>query len=886
MKKLYTLVASLALAAAASAQTWQLSQMTDETFAVGGDAQWSFQKYDLETGVFSTFEYFDEQSACNYVDIYQPERAGGQLFQDIDKEMIISGEYTRALTDRNAWHDTDWTAPSRTDANAKFVYVSRAEMLDNAFEVCGNQQYNAVISFTVPADGCYSVNGTVIRQDGANLKAISVVPRMRLKGTTTLDAAISRVASFPFGEGGEFIDGVTNYRLADGYEQRFTPQQPASFTFAFKAKADDIVSFEVSYADLTPSNWPRDYYPRTFYRQLDIQKVDEATAAAAEVFINPYDQSTINLLTDKLSDYEDLLTELPVGSNPGEYPYSDVTEFDELCADFYDLIQDGTINATNVNEYIRMLEEAWEKLMASKVIMDFDVEGNYRLFASAGRPADGDLELKNDPAAMAANEDTPWGFYGRVVNTGVFERFANHDAGNLAKEDAWYRGANQWYYITDNGSLHPLTDRAPGIMFTALQDGVYRLDLSVYRPNPNPSVENPLYIRWYHLFEGAETAPTDQAVLSRQYGSVANDGEGGKAPIDMVLYANMKEGDRLFFEVDCYTSGRNSSAGTQILNLSAGCMISYDEPITAEYAAASGQLFLNPYGTGDCTALREAIAEATELIASTVVGTEPGQYPEEAQQALAAVLAEANEYAALEGGPSLTQSVVDQMTNTLLQAIQAYKDARIPYTFQPTGDYGIRFAANDKFITRKNQGNGDFYYADLINLDGVYAEMNRVGIELEDFTWTYSITPVEGTTAVTITTADGYMTPDAYIALTPEDDSEFVLPTFTFVRETPDADVFAIRRNSDGLYWDEGIAWKSPYNKINTSDVPKFIWTLDATTIDQAVGISAPASVSRQLSTVSYYDLSGRRVSATTRGLLIRRVTYADSTVQATKIVK
>ena len=50
-----------------------------------------------------------------------------------------------------------------------------------------------------------------------------------------------------------------------------------------------------------------------------------------------------------------------------------------------------------------------------------------------------------------------------------------------------------------------MTNFAPAIMFTAPKDGVYKVNFGCYRPNPNASVENPLWIRARFMSNGTET---------------------------------------------------------------------------------------------------------------------------------------------------------------------------------------------------------------------------------------------------------------------------------------------------------------------------------------------------------------------------------------------
>lgn len=858
MKKIFILLSALVATVAASAQTWKLLDMSDEQFAQGGDQQWSFQKFSYETGEYSNFTLFDDGSTVNYVDIYQPERVGGMLIQNLEN-VYANGEMTKTYWRRNAWYDTAWEEPTRENANAKFIYVSRLPELDNAFEVIGNQQYTSVISFSVPADGWYKATGSIIRQDGANLKAINVVPRFRYKGVAQIDPEVTMGLAFAFGEGGSQLPDAANTSLADGANQRYTAQQPTSFAFAFRGKAGDIVSFEVNYKSLPPSGWPRDYYPRSFYRELTITEVSEETARAEEYLSDPYDETVLENVTATIDQYRDRLSELETGSDVGCVPEADWLAFDNLLTQFEALLEDGTINASNAQNYINDIEQAWKRVLASIIRFDPAAQGNYVLFHSSGNIGEESFKVESDEEAMAENTDQPWGFYSHVVANGTLEKLENHDESNMLKEIAWYRGANQWFYIGHKGQMHPLTDRAPAIMFTAMEDGIYYLGLTLYRPNPNPNVENPLYVRWYHMQAGTESVATSNAILSAEYGSVANDGEGGKKPVSTAFYANLKQGDRVFFEVDAYTSNRNSSAGTQILDLVAYSHTTDDEPITGALAQESGLLFINPYAAGDCTQLKAAVAEAEELLATTVAGTAPGQYPEEARQALQATLESARACIQLEGDASLTQGVVDDMTRTVLEAIEAYKSTRVPTVMQPEGEYSIRLAGTDKFLTKKNAADDTHYYAAITDYVGVEADAAKNNVEMDQYSWTFTFQPVPESTGVTITTPDGYLSNDGYVIILPTDtETEVALPVFTLVKENAEDEVFAIRRESDGRYWNSTMSWKAPYDIIATSETPLYIWTLSTATLTGVENITTAQTAGRKSNAV--YDLTGRRI--------------------------
>ena len=59
------------------AQTYSLTEMTDETFNQGGDSQWSFERYTYDTGKYTKFNQLSDSSCATYVDIHIVEHSGG-----------------------------------------------------------------------------------------------------------------------------------------------------------------------------------------------------------------------------------------------------------------------------------------------------------------------------------------------------------------------------------------------------------------------------------------------------------------------------------------------------------------------------------------------------------------------------------------------------------------------------------------------------------------------------------------------------------------------------------------------------------------------------------------------------------------------------------------
>jgi len=74
----------------------------------------------------------------------------------------------------------------------------------------------------------------------------------------------------------------------------------------------------------------------------------------------------------------------------------------------------------------------------------------------------------------------------------------------------------------------------------------------------------------------------------------------------------------------------------------------------------------------DKTALISAINNAQSLYDAAVVGTEPGQYPQEAKDALLAAI---NDAKAVRDNPSATQAQVDNAVTALNEAVEAFKAA-------------------------------------------------------------------------------------------------------------------------------------------------------------------------------------------------------------------
>ncbi len=890
MKHSFFLMSALCCSLTASAQSWKLTDMTSETFANGGGERWMFEKYSYQTGLYNKLALYTDESTCNYLDIYQPERVGGERITEVDN-VSPNGELTVASNIRWAWCDITFEAPIRTNSLEKFIYVAQDPREGFGFEVMGNDTYTSVISFVVPEDGFYQVDGTVIREDGDTwIKTLDIVPRYRYKSSENqnyVDSKLTMGVNFNYGSPGGLVAGYDQANnagnLANGAAQKFVAQEPTSFGMAFSGKAGDIISFEVNTDPMTlTSSWARDFWSRTFWRQLDIAQVTEEEAKAAEHFVDPYSGADIDALMELMDKYIDLAWDFELGDDYGQYSTEAKKNFDDVCEEIGQANDAGYIHSMTCQLYQNKLEAAWQQLLNSKVTTDFNAEGNYSLF----RFNSIDNEIVYDTELMADNDNNPWGFYAYTVASGAYVPFANHNtsstfgSGDIA---AWYRGAGEWLYISDNGNLHPTVDTDPAIMFTAPKDGVYKVAFSCYRPNPNVKVENPLYIRNRFMKADEATCASSEFIFAKEFGSVEKDGQSGKAPIDMNFFVNMREGDKLTFELECYTSGRNSSAGTQITNLTVCSCANADSVFTTEIAAASGMDFYDPYLAGDPTALNAAIAYADSIIAAHDgnVGNDGGQYSQEAYDALMEVRTRALNVVENITDPENTQVVVDKLANELLQAADVFDAARNPYEKIIAGTHGLRLDGTEKHFTQKDLAD-PHYYAGFFTLAEIISATNAIG-GVSEYNWTFDFVASEEGTEMK--TWNGYVTLDGYV-MAGENDGTNV---FTFYTKEKDDEVFSVRR-SDGKYWNNSFSWKSPYDKVNVTDTPNYIFVLDETVLNDetAVGIldvengSAVATVVKTL----YFTLGGMQITAPQSGVNIRKRILDNGNVITDKIIK
>lgn len=881
MKKVTFALGALFFSLAGQAQTYKLTDVTADEFAAGGNAQWSFEQYTVANGLFSKLIQYGDSSMANFLDIYNPERLQTKRITEIDG-VEANGTKTYASNTRKGWYNV---ANNGATGAANLVYVAQDQREGFGYEIYGTNTYSSVVTFTAPSDGFYTVKGTVIREDHPAQDGLSLRPVYRY-ATQTDDTQIGGMGvEFAYGfTGGEKPDYDGQAHLNKGASQRYISEVPTNFSMAFNAKQGDRVSFQVAGSGLTSAD--RGCWARTFLPQLDITLSDEATAKADTNYVDPYDTKNVQELLDYMDALEEQSIEMSsqIGTEYGQYGSEEYAAFNNALAELQNKIDGGIINGMNATIYKKQLENAWNLFLQSKVIVDYKAENNYRLIYSSGSLVDGTISTTVDANEMGKNDDNPWGYYRYNNNDGTYTKYPNHNASNKGGSNGWYNGGGDWAFLLDNGFLHPSKGNLPAYVFTAPADGVYKVYARAYRNNPNQSVENPLYLTSRYFAKDAGNVDNSTYIVRTEYGSVANDGQKGKAPVTNEFFVNLHQGDRVTVELGLATD-RNSSAGTQMLDLNIVSRVNSDSVYNAEIAKNSGLKYFDPFVVGDATELKTTIAKADSILAAQKenIGIGDGQYSSNKYDVLEAVNELAKELAAKEGTSEATQVVIDTQNKDLVKAIDDFVASRNGFHMTLTGDWSISVAGTQNRLTQKNNA-GDHYYATFTDYNGVVADANKNGFEPTDYNWTFTFTPsAEDETKINISGKSGYLTQDGYVV--PGDDLAPTENTFELLTAEKGDSLFAIRR-LDGKYWSNGFNWQSPYDKVKTSDSPQYIFVVDKTTIAVASNINAISDQAGASSVVAttYYTLDGRQIAAPTKGLVIVKQSLANGNTVAKKI--
>ncbi|NDW19681.1 T9SS C-terminal target domain-containing protein [Dysgonomonas sp. 216] len=334
MKKSYFLMTLLMIFASvvvSKAQSYDLKDLTMDQFVSGGTDEWSFERHDVNSDVYSSFTTCDENStAVNFYDQYITERFN--LYPIMNRP--ASG--TQYEQKRTAWYaavnEFVYVAHEYADdvtIGDNIVYGTNYPDTLKGYEVYADSKgVSAAITFTVPETGYYKVDMKVIRMDlWSKIGPMKVYQYFRYEGEGP---------GYPMGQDfdygiGQGIDLVQPENLelynkyvalipefpqvvnGGGQPLRGLPTGSTTEYFYFYAKEGDKLSFETDARSTNNGeNTPRGAYARTKWSNLVVEKTDEATAKAnASKFVSPYDENPTLLaeLQDKMAEAESVIND-------------------------------------------------------------------------------------------------------------------------------------------------------------------------------------------------------------------------------------------------------------------------------------------------------------------------------------------------------------------------------------------------------------------------------------------------------------------------------------------------------------------------------------------------------------------------------------------------
>jgi hypothetical protein len=385
MKKHYFLGILLMILASINtgrAQTYSLNDLSETNFAAGGNAHWSFEKYDVATGIYSAFTVYGDSGRVNYFDRYNPERYGS--YPIMSNPEVLTDPYS---VKRNSWFDdkNDYLYVGRDyeegTACVDLEYWTTIPSSLKGYEVysapvaVGGTHRNSAITFLVPADGYYKVDMSVLREDNIRVDPMTIIQRYRYNGKNTI-ADICRInQSFTYGYGGTDIPSlpVAPENPAVG-TIRYAAQSPVSAYFYIYAKEGDKISFEAdSRSTNNPETAVRGAWARTKWTNLALSVVTETTAKAdLTKFVDPYTEDPVAFAT--LDALLDQAAELISNHNSNLYPLSARSALEAV----YVAIDNAysSIHAMEVPGFVEQLQTAINNYLASaygmKVRYTFD----------------------------------------------------------------------------------------------------------------------------------------------------------------------------------------------------------------------------------------------------------------------------------------------------------------------------------------------------------------------------------------------------------------------------------------------------------------------------------------------------------------------------------
>lgn len=537
--------------------------------------------------------------------------------------------------------------------------------------------------------------------------------------------------------------------------------------------------------------------------------------------------------------------------------------------------------------------------------IDFTATGNYVLFTD-------DASLTEKKVDMSKNEDNPFGYYYFDKAGGVYTKFLQYTT-NVTKKTGWCQKTGEWLYINPDGTIHPLSNRNPSIMFTAPSDGYYYFGVTYIRDGYSQNVTNPLcfYLRYVINNNGTLNSSNDSWLYTHEYGNKTI-GDTDRGPFNLNCFVNLKAGDKISVEIGVKDNASNGNGQNTISRFVVASKVNETTAFSEEYMNAKGYEILDPHKI-DLTGLKATVSKANSF--KDEIGSNYGDYgntyyQEGRYQTFITALNNAQDFINKENHIGDTQAQADNMKTNIETAMQALKDTRngYQYTLTPGTKIALKVAGTDQYLVREDKADV-FYYAGYKTLSDM---LNKKNVGIENFQWLFDVTTNEkGGYNLAI---DGhYVTVDAYVLENASADAS----RLSFWTKEENGSTVGVRRESDMKYWTSTIYWNKPYNKVGTQDIP--VYNLEVCTAPAATpydylrslsesddnstkmtlcknaGITMDVALNRILSNSYWntfcvpFDISAEQISSTFGGAQITEFTGVDGTTmnftEATSIV-
>lgn len=625
MKNRYSLFAlsliGWGLTTAVAQTTYKLTDMTASEFEQGGNKTFSFEQYNLATGDYTPFTVYSDSGRVNFYDYSVPERFGNVSLGEPSSKNLNDGS-------TDFYQDLKWSWAAekvigRDNRAPSFTYVS------SDFQVYPNIWANAAIIFSVPEDGYYKVESSLIRQDWSSTDSLWAKFRFRYSGETNVSPDKTIGKDYPYGWNGEpyELQGATaNYTVYS--------REPANGAFYIYAKAGDKISAEADASHFygrtnftdRENNWPRRAWARTKWLQLDVTKVEEANAVDA---VNPYfvDAALNQKLIDVIYGYYDKLAEFedPIGYGVGQWSEQSQTTFEKAVASILNLSDEQIkkLPALQSQIYYENFTKAYVIFLASANTVDYSLPENNILF---GFP-EGDtywtpIVDKQFPKIEDEDRPSPWNFKLYSKATGLYTDFAGYGdwlyKSVITETECWHGLDNKWDFITKKGitctNTYGTTCVGPAIIYTALSDGIYKVNSTVTR---DVTKARDWYM-WetFRFLEGGLTDTT--AIAAGSYIFRAEYGKSGDgSAVSRQYYINLKKGDAFSIDITTADDAQNKGNATTTFNNLSVVKLSQDELSSFDEKSTD---YYNAYQTADFKTFDATYAQFADSLAHLSIG--------------------------------------------------------------------------------------------------------------------------------------------------------------------------------------------------------------------------------------------------------------------------